>query len=103
MALRNEPHEMGDRRACLPIYNVHRQRYDGECPAFNPRGGIEIAVLRGFHLQLRSKTRRLMASLCSLVVAFACAVDLTAQIPLSQMYHRSWTARDGAPSNVAPK
>jgi ligand-binding sensor domain-containing protein len=32
--------------------------------------------------------------------AFPGAAELAAQIPIAQMYHRSWTHRDGAPDNI---
>ena len=34
------------------------------------------------------------------VLTLVGALDLSAQIPIAQMYHKSWTPRDGAPNNI---
>ena len=34
------------------------------------------------------------------IVALPFAIGLAAQVPIAQMYHKSWTARDGAPNNI---
>lgn len=38
--------------------------------------------------------------LISGAVALGSAIGLVAQIPIAQMYHKSWTAREGVPSNI---
>ena len=56
---------------------------------------------RYLYLHLVQHLARLGLTLLLLgVVTLEGAVDLSAQIPIAQMYHKSWTPRDGAPNNI---
>jgi streptogramin lyase len=56
---------------------------------------------RYLYLHLVQHLARLGLTLLLLgVVTLEGAVDLSAQIPIAQTYHKSWTPRDGAPNNI---
>jgi hypothetical protein len=50
-------------------------------------------------LPFQRKVIRFLGKL-TLAVLFGCELTLGAQTPITQMYHKSWTARDGVPNNI---